>query len=62
MNATGVSSPRVSKGCLERNPFGLNARLAEAALADARATDTAHTTEIRYMTKRVQFLKHLRFW
>ena len=41
----GVSSPRVSKGCLESNPFGINVILAKAALADARATNTAHATE-----------------
>ncbi|MFN0123548.1 MAG: hypothetical protein ACKV2V_23850 [Blastocatellia bacterium] len=35
-----VSSPRVSKGCLGDVPFGINKRLAKAALADARATDT----------------------
>ena len=40
-----VSSPRVSKGCLESNPFGINVRFAEVALTDARATDKAHTTE-----------------
>ena len=40
------SSPRVSKGCLGNSPTGLNEHVLEAALADARATDTAHAFEI----------------
>jgi hypothetical protein len=36
-----VSSPRVSKGSLNNVSFGINERLANAALAHARATDTA---------------------
>jgi hypothetical protein len=45
MNNDGVSSPRVSKGCLDSAPFGINERLAKAALAHARATDTARSFE-----------------
>jgi hypothetical protein len=36
----GVSSPRVSKGCLGDTSNDRNGRIHKAALADARAIDT----------------------
>ena len=42
MNNDGVSSPRVSKGCIDSASLYQRDTLREAALAHARATDTEH--------------------